>query len=135
MTSEVVSSSMKVLSICSPDRISLNMCLNFLRGRLGRSFPVGELHILMSKESIETYVHDFLEKNGGRALFILYAKRKVNIDPMKVVPEVLMNVSDTVIWFNLYSTTMNILKDTVDFKGLMHSDWVSSVEKLGRMQP
>jgi len=134
MTSEMVSSSMKVLSICSPDRISLNMCLNFLRGRLGRSFPVGELHILMSRDSIDTYVRDFLEKHDGRALFILYAKRKVNIDPVKVIPEILMNVSDAVIWFNLYSTSMNILKDTIDFKGLMHSEWVSSVEKLGRIQ-
>lgn len=126
---------MKVITICSPDKISLNMCISFLTRRLGKSYQIGDLHSLMSKESIESYINDFFNKNGNKAIFSYYAKRKINVDPKTTVPERLQEVSDVVVWFKLYSTEMMIIKDESGFQNLFEKDWNTAVERLNKMHP
>ena len=127
--------SLRVISICSPDKISMNMFASFLRNRLGKSYPIGELHSLMSKKSIELFIESFLERTQGKAIFPFYAKRKINVDPIVCVPQKLIDVSDVVVWFKLYSTEMIMVKDEAGFKELFESEWKEAVEKLGKIQP
>lgn len=124
---------MKVITIASPDKISIGMFVDFLRSVLGSSYSVGNLHSLMSSDSLEIYIKDFLNKNKNKALFTYYAKKKINTPPEKVIPRFLIDSSEAVIWFDLYSTEMKIIKDIVQFGDSFASRWKKNVERLNKI--
>ena len=119
-----------VVTISSPDKLSIAMFLNFLMRNLGPSHVVGEVHSLMSEQSINSYVDGHLQ-TYPKVVFTYYAKRKVNIDPVKVIPPKLIEVSDAVVWFNMYETSYKSLKDTIDFDKLFLDTWNKNLVQLG----
>lgn len=122
---------MKVITVAGPDKISLNMYITFLRKSLGDKFVIGNLHSLMTLEAVDAYVTSFLERTGGKALFQYYARKKK--DP-SCLPSRLLECSDAVIWFNLYSTDTIIIKDTVEFEKTFSSMWKKNVDQLNKLQ-
>jgi hypothetical protein len=86
----------------------------------------------MSKESISQAI-DSIIKNRKTVIFSYYAKRKINIDPLICVPEKLLDISDAVIWFDLYSTDFKILKDTVNFESNYRNRWKENVERIDKL--
>jgi len=123
-----------IISVCSPDKISINMFANFLMGRLGKNYKIAETHSLMSIESINEFINGFIGINGKDVIFTFYSKRKMNVEPEKYIPAGLINSSDAVVWFNLYSTAMIIVKDKIDFKNLFELQWKQAIDKLGKIQ-
>ena len=119
-----------VVTIASPDKTSIAMFLSFLRKNLGRGHIIGETHSLMSEESLSDYV-DSLLKINSKVIFTFYAKRKINIDPIKCIPQKLINLSDTVVWFNLYETSYKLIKDSIEFDKLFLDTWNKNLKQLG----
>ena len=124
----------KVITVASPDKIALSMFVNFINTYMGEGFKVGTLHSLMSTESAGLFALDFLETNNGKAIFSYYAKRKANKDPKVVLPSALIEKSDVVVWFNLYSTKMDIVKDECGFADLFSDRWNKSIENMEKIQ-
>jgi len=124
--------SIDTILIASPDKISLSGFIRFIIRRLPEKYEIGELHSLMSSESIELFFKDFTETYPKRA-FSYYAKRAVNIEPLLIIPECLKG-SDIIIWFELYSMTPTVLKDTSDFMGNIIQDWNNYIKILGQQQ-
>lgn len=113
---------MNVILIGSPDKISLNQFTKFLK-RSHNEYIIGGMHSLMSSESAEVYMNDFLEKYP-KAIFTYYAKRKVNVkDPLTCFPGFLHRRADVVIWFELFSTEPKLLKDQYNVMKSVIEDW------------
>lgn len=118
-----------VISVASPDKLSLAMFLDFLKHVLGREWVFGDTHNLMTAESFEAYLTGFL-KNYPRAVISYYAKRQINIDPLKAIPQKIIDSSEAVVWFKLYSTEPVFLKDTCGFELSIGQRWKLNVERL-----
>ena len=100
---------MNSVLICSPDKISLNNFVKFLKRSLSE-YRIGVMHSLMSAESVGLYMDSFL-KEYKKALFTYYAKRKVNIDPLVCIPKEAQERAEIIVWFDLYSTEPKVIKD------------------------
>ena len=120
---------MAIFSIGSPDKISIAMFLSFMKFCLGKGYKVGALHSLMGKEEIENYINGLTE-GTDQVLFSYYAKRQVNVDPMKIIPESLLSVSTMVIWVNLYSTDWVVVKDPASQAPYYIDRWNKNMDKF-----
>lgn len=123
---------MKVITVASPDKISLNMFVNFLVICLNKEYVLGNVHSLMTEDSVENYALGFLERNP-KAIFCYYAKKKINQSPQKVIPKKLTEISDAVVWFDLYATKFTLVKDECKFAEAFTDSWGKHLEKLNLM--
>lgn len=123
---------MDTITVAGPDKVAIATFMDFLRHCLGNTHVPVMLHSLMSKESISQAIESIL-KNRKTVIFSYYAKRKINIDPLICVPEKLLDISDAVIWFDLYSTDFKILKDKVDFESNYRNRWKQNVERIDKL--
>ena len=120
---------MKIITIGSPDKLAINMFVSFLSSSVGATYIVSPMHSLMSVESRDIYIKDITEKNK-KVIFSYYAKKTANNDPEKVIPKNLIEMSDAVVWFNLYSTAMSIVKDECGFSNLYYERWKKNIERM-----
>jgi hypothetical protein len=119
---------MNCILIGSPDKISLNNFVKFLKKSLNE-YRIGVMHSLMSANSVRLYMEDFLEKNP-KAMFTYYAKRKVGIDPLTCFPTYAQERADVVIWFDLYSTEPKLVKDRFNVMKQTIKDWNKYIESI-----
>lgn len=125
--------SIKYVLVASPDKISLVSFIRFLKRCIGEGYQTGELHNLMTSLSVSQYVDDFMRKYS-KGIFSYYARRVVNVDPLTCIPKALLHVSNSVVWFDLYSTEAKILKDREDNMNVIVDDWKVYIEKIGGPQ-
>ena len=118
-----------LVTIASPDKISISMFLSFMRFCLGKDYGIGTTHSLMTKTELETYVNNLLS-SADKFLFSYYAKKGINIDPLKIVPEKLISISNMVIWINLYSIDWFVLKDDSNQAPYYIDRWKKNMDKL-----
>ena len=119
---------MKIITIASPDKISLGMFTNFLSKVLGKNFHLLYCHSLMSPEAVEVFVNDSTTR-FEQIVFRYYAKKKINKKPKNVIPSKILGVSDLVIWLDLYSVEPKIVKDEPkNFERLFSKKWNQFVE-------
>jgi hypothetical protein len=119
---------MSIITVASPDKISISMFLSFMKFCLVKDYLVGATHSLMLKEEIETYIKSIMGKSD-KVLFSYYAKKKINVDPMLVIPEGLLVASDMVIWINLYSTEWVVVKDASNQAPYYIDRWNKNIER------
>jgi len=120
---------LKYLLIASPDKVSLNSFLKFIKTAVGKEYIIGNIHSLMSEEAKSTYIEDFIKKNE-KGIFSYYARKIVTTEPLKILPAKAIEVSNEIIWFDLYSITPIILKDTENFLPPIIVNWNKYMEKL-----
>lgn len=101
---------MNYILVASPDKISLNNFVKLLLRQKTEKHPIGEMHSLMSVESVELFVNDYTAQYP-EGILSYYAKRIVSDDPLSRLPYVLQQRMDAIIWFDLYSTEPKVLKD------------------------
>jgi hypothetical protein len=123
-----------ILTVASPDKLSINMFLSFMKFYLGQTWKdhvIGDMHNLMSQESVDLYLKSLLE---GRTNVIItyYAKKCINKDPVQVIPSKLIEASNTVFWFDLYATEYRVVKDTAGLDGMIAVRWKANIEKMNR---
>jgi hypothetical protein len=119
---------MSYILIGSPDKISLNSFIKHIR----RYFPehkVGDMHSLMSEDSMTLYVTDFCNK-FPKGIFSYYAKRMVNRDPMSCLPKEAVKMAGSVVWFNLFSTDPTVLKDPDGSLNVAIEAWKQYIQKI-----
>jgi hypothetical protein len=91
---------------------------------------MGAAHSLMTDEAVNLFIDDLLKK-GDKILISYYAKKQINKDPVTVIPEKILNVSNLVIWMELYSTDWKIVKDPDNIASQFQGRWKMNIEKLG----
>lgn len=113
--------------IASPDKISLSTFTNFIKKNF--DYPVGILHNMMSKESINTYINDFSQQfpNG---ILTFYAKKALNVEPSTYLPQEVIKKVDVVVWFNLYSMDPIVVKDPLDQLKVILEDWSQFIKRI-----
>jgi hypothetical protein len=121
---------MKYVLVGSPDKISLSRFVSFLRHELGKDYEIGDMHSLMSEESKERFAEHFSQKNI-KGIFSYYAKGvKATSTPVSVLPKKAVELSDVVIWFDLYSTTPVVVVDRNNLIGNTITKWGNYIDKL-----
>jgi hypothetical protein len=73
---------------------------------VGSDYALGEMHSLMSLEAIDQYLTDFSNK-FPKGIIPFYAKGKKEAS----IPQKLSEMADAVVWFDLYSTIPQVLKN------------------------
>lgn len=123
-----------VVTVVSPDKISISMFLSYMKFRLGKEYMIGMIQSIWSKESIDLYVEDFLKKTD-KLLFSYYVKSKVtatsNEDLLKIIPEKLVLGSNLIVWMGQFSTTWVVLKDKNNQAPEYIDRWNQNISKMG----
>jgi len=120
---------MPVITIASPDKLSISAFISFMRFCLGKEYKIGTLQSLQTKEDVEKYVETMVSSTD-KVLFSYYAKRKINIDPVQVIPQKLMGMSDMVVWMDMFSVEWKILKDKSNQASSYLDRWKKNIEKM-----
>jgi len=121
---------MNYIVVAGPDKLAISMFIRFLRNSFGPGHRIGEMHSMMSEDSVRLYMDDFSRKYP-KGFISYYAGRKINVDPMKSVPAYIVEKADVVVWFDLYSTEMKVVKDPENrFALLLGGDWKSYIDKF-----
>jgi hypothetical protein len=121
---------MKIVSVVSPDKVSISAFLSFMRFCLGRDHILGEVHHLMSTEEVTQYINDLLGISD-KILFSYYCSKTVNTsDPVKIMPVRLYEVSDLVVWMDLYSMDWKIIKDVPGGSEALLNRWKANLSRM-----
>jgi len=122
----------KYVLVASPDKISLVSFIRHIRKCIGDEYPTGEMHNLMTPESVSLYVNSFI-KAYPKGIFSYYARKAVNVDPITYIPKVLVHAAESIVWFNLYSIEPVVLKDKDDNMKVIIDDWKIYIEKMNNL--
>jgi len=120
-----------IIAIGSPDKISLGSFIKFFRMTEDKGYYVGEMHSLMSEESKNLFIEDFINKHP-RGLISYYAKKQFKTNPEECLPMRLFKSADVLGWFEMYSLRMTVVKDPDGlFSGRVVPNWDRYVSKFG----
>jgi len=117
--------------VASPDKISLGMFIEFYRNHIDIGSPMGSMQYLISEEGLKNFLEAFKNQYPDRGIISYYAKKKINVDPLIVIPKILIEWADVVLWFDLYSTEIRSLKDNAHFMNINSNLWKRHIEKMG----
>ena len=122
---------MNYILVASPDKISLSSFIRQLLTYLTeKHYPIGKMHSLMSYEAVKLYVEDFASKHE-KGILSYYAKRVVTDEPLLKLPTPLIEVADSIIWFDLYSTEPKLLKAKDGEVHLIIEKWKNYLKTIG----
>lgn len=119
-----------VVTIGSPDKISLGMFADFLTS-VTRMFPVADMHYLVSMDIIPNIIEEFLSNNSNEAIFRYYANKKID---QPSIPSIFQEVSDSVIWFPKFSIDPTIIKDSDGFLTSLLPRWKVNIERFSKLE-
>lgn len=121
---------MNTVFITSPDKISIKRFIQFI-GKYLNGYEIGNMHSLMTIESINLYMGDFFEKFPKR-IISYYARKVTTNNPISIMPEKILNSADLIIWFSLYSLKPEVIKSREEphiLKGAI-MDWEKHINKM-----
>jgi hypothetical protein len=110
----------KIITIAGSDKIAIGAFLRFIRPLIGSGYPICDLHSLMTEESLKNVVTPY---EGKKVLFTYYARKKVSDTPEGFIPACLSEISEVIVWFNLYATDFITIKDTSGFQSVFEGQW------------
>jgi hypothetical protein len=117
--------------VASPDKISLGMFIDFYRTHIDKGCPMGNLQYLILAEGIQQFIKAFENQYPDRGIISYYVKKKINIEPLTIIPPTLIEWADVVLWFDLYATEVVSLKDSTHFMNINGNLWKRHIEKMG----
>jgi hypothetical protein len=100
-----------------------------MRHFLGKEYAIGEIHSLMSEEAVIKYIEGLMEIREF-ILFSYYAKRMVNKDPLTIIPPKLLEVSDLLVWMDLYTMDWKVIKDAQNESGPLLARWKANINRM-----
>lgn len=118
-----------MITVVSPDKISLSMYTEFLMRSLGGGYHTGYCHFLMTPENLDSYLNEF-RVTYEKSLLRYFADRKFK-EPEGAVPSRLIADSSAVVWFPLYGTDAIIVKDEGGIIAALQDKWKEAVARLG----
>jgi len=116
-----------MFTVASPDKISLSMYTDFLMKNIGGGYQIGYCHYLMTDESISSYLGGFV-KVYEKGLMRYYADKR---SKAPAIPNMLIEASQSVVWFPLYATECIIVKDEGGFIAALADNWKATLKQLG----
>lgn len=122
-----------ILTIASPDKITISMFVDFYRSLYDSSVQVYDLNCLYSEEVIKERVKFITElnknlRNKDQEIILVYYKMK---SQTKNIPQILIESSDFLIKFDTYSTYPEMIKNEYpDIIGPVMDRWVMNIKKL-----
>ena len=119
---------MNIVTVASPDKLSISLVVSFLRHCLGKEYIVSSMNSLMDKDNCSKYIDSVMTKYD-KILIGYYAKRKINMDPLVVLPGRLIEVSSLVVWLELYSMDWKVLKDEYGVSAGYVDRWKRNLDK------
>lgn len=121
---------MKIITVVSPDRISLNMFQNYMTREYykGDNISTLGLNSLISEQKRNEIINTVSEGSKGTLLVLLKTKAKSDI--RKNVGDKLFGISSLVVKLDLYSVTPEYIKDDENEKEKIESGWKDFVKKL-----
>lgn len=120
-----------IIVMGSPDKLSLGSFARFFRMTEDKLYYIGEMHSLMSEESKDIFVEDFINKHP-KGLITYYAKKQFKSTPEESLPMRLFKSADVLGWFDMYSLSMKVVKDHDGlFSGRVVPNWDRYVAKFG----
>lgn len=115
-----------IITVASPDKLSISMFLSFMQFCLGKEHKPAMTQSLWASEAITTFINETLEKSD-KILFSYYAKGKKDL---KLIPEKFLEVSDVVIWMDLYSMNWVIVKNNSSQTPVWEDRWKKNIAKM-----
>lgn len=123
-----------IISIISPDKLSITMCISYLKVVYGQNLTMACLNYLMSPEEISTKINQVVEpkllNSDINGLLTYYTRKVKDKDPKSYLPAGLESVSDLIVWIDLYSTAWVILKDAQNQGQALMDRWTRNIEKF-----
>lgn len=122
-----------ILTIASPDKITISMFIDFFKSLYDSSVKISDLNCLYSKEVIQKRLSLITELdkkllNRDKEIIIVYYKMKPQT---KEIYPMIIDSSDFVIKFDTYSTHPEIIKEKFPeiIKPIMDR-WVMNIKKM-----
>jgi hypothetical protein len=112
----------------SPDKLMLASFVRYFIKTLDGGHVLGDLHYLMSEEAKDIFIEDFCSKNS-KGIFSYYIKRPPQGE--NCMPKKAVDISEVVLWFDLYATEPHLIKDTQGIMAPILEQWKSYIAKLG----
>jgi hypothetical protein len=117
--------------IASPDRTSIGMFVDFYKSKIDRECPLGSIQYLISSDSLNIFMKSFKEKYPEKGIISYYVKRKNEMDPSKVIPNSLIEWADVVLWLDIYSVEIVVVKDKEHFYNINGNLWKNYIKIVG----
>ena len=114
--------------IGSPDKLILASFIRYFIKTLDGGHIVGDLHYLMSEEAKNIFIEDFCSKNP-KGIFSYYIKRSPQGGDC--MPKKAVDLSEVVLWFDLYATEPLLIKDTQGIMAPILEQWRLYIMRLG----
>jgi len=132
-----------IVSIISPDKVSITMCQSFLKAVYGQNIRMVHLNHLLTQEDIENRIKllNLIQPNPekpeeinnpdlNKCLLTYFVKKVPNAEPLRYVPSKLGEISDLIIWIDLYSTDWVILKDKMNQGIILMDRWNQNIKRM-----
>jgi hypothetical protein len=116
---------MKKITIASPDKISIKSFISYIKFTVGSQYQVIELHHLMTPESIEMAIESL---NPDKEYLISYYSNKKT--QKENIPAKITEISDFLVWMDLYSNEWVILKDPTEKGKSYKIRWDMNMKKM-----
>lgn len=120
---------MKIMTIISPDKLSMSMFFDFYRAIfVGEdTLNILDLNCIFSKEAIDTKMDEFLESSENFSFGVI--KYKLKVKTVLSIPQKIQYHSDYIVKFDMFSNHPELLKDAGDGKAIIDR-WDANIIKL-----
>ena len=121
---------MNVITIISPDKLSMSMFCDFYRSAFigEKLYKILDMNCLNSSKAQELIVLDFFKNNKDLSEVIV--KYKIKSQTKLQIPKALEDVSNYIVKFDIFSTHPELIKDS-DQKGKgIVERWATNISKM-----
>ena len=116
-----------IITIASSDKLTLSMFSDFYKTLYSPDMRLIDLSCLYSEDILEIKINEISEMaNGGRDVFIKYKMKPQT----KVIPPLLIEKSDLLIKFDIFSTVPEIIKEFGPETESILNRWKMNIEKF-----
>jgi AAA+ ATPase superfamily predicted ATPase len=119
---------MHIISIASPDRISIRTFISYIKFSKGEHYKDIKLHYLMTSENIEQVLKEISEGPDDDYIVSYYLKNRARA--LDRVPKKLKEISDLLVFIDVYSMDWNILKDLKEEGVSLKVRWDMNMKKM-----
>lgn len=126
-----------IITLVSPDKLSPSMFVDFYKALYDSDALVLDLNSLISRDVLDTLVRDAVANNKERvlseqaAILIKYkSKKKVALEAL---PTEIAQKSAYIVYFDLFSTKPELLKDRDGKLAPVLARWEANIEKKNKV--
>lgn len=121
-----------ISTLISPDRLSINMYLAFMQKH--QAGKICFLNAIIPREETEAKIDAVMSNMNSPQgiMFTYYIKKAKDMVPLNCLPDKLKNISELIVWIDLYSTEWVILKDKNNQGPALLAEWNKRVNIMNQ---